>query len=219
MTIPAGACVVFGAGGHARIVLDILLSGDTPVPCILLDRDASRWGTAMMGAPILGGDELLPMLLQNGVRGFAVGVASAGVPHGRRRLYEVAVASGLQPISVVHRNATYSRWAEIGRGAQLFAGSVVNAGAALGENVVVNTGAIVEHDCRLAGHVHIATGARLAGGVRVGQSAFVGAGSVIRQGITIGAAALVGAGAVVIRDVAAGTTVVGNPARSREALA
>jgi sugar O-acyltransferase (sialic acid O-acetyltransferase NeuD family) len=213
MTIPPGACVVIGAGGHARVVLDILLGGDPPVPCVLLDSDASRWGTSMMGAPILGGDDLLPVLVQNGARDFAIGVASAGVPRLRRRLYEAALEAGLRPIAVVHPGASCSKWAEIGRGAQIFAGAIVNAGAALGENVVVNSGAIVEHDCRLGAHVHIATGARLAGGVQVGQGAFVGAGSVIRQGIAIGAEALVGAGAVVIADVAAGTTVVGNPAR------
>ena len=41
----------------------------------------------------------------------------------------------------------------------------------------------------------------------------LGSGAVILGGIRIGEAAVVGAGAVVTRDVAAGTTVVGNPAR------
>jgi UDP-2-acetamido-3-amino-2,3-dideoxy-glucuronate N-acetyltransferase len=47
----------------------------------------------------------------------------------------------------------------------------------------------------------------------VGDGASIGSGSVILPGITIGAKAVIGAGAVVTRDVAAGTTVVGNPAR------
>jgi acetyltransferase-like isoleucine patch superfamily enzyme len=47
----------------------------------------------------------------------------------------------------------------------------------------------------------------------VGDGASIGSGSVILPGITIGANAVIGAGAVVTRDVAAGTTVVGNPAR------
>jgi len=49
--------------------------------------------------------------------------------------------------------------------------------------------------------------------VRIGTGAWVGVGACVRQGIRIGAGAMVGAGAVVVRDVAAGTTVVGNPAR------
>jgi len=48
---------------------------------------------------------------------------------------------------------------------------------------------------------------------RLCRGASIGAGAVILPGITVGADAMVGAGAVVTRDVAAGETVVGNPAR------
>jgi acetyltransferase-like isoleucine patch superfamily enzyme len=52
--------------------------------------------------------------------------------------------------------------------------------------------------------------------IRVERRAAVGSGAVIRGGVTIGAGSLVGAGAVVTRDVAAGETVIGNPARLLE---
>ena len=48
----------------------------------------------------------------------------------------------------------------------------------------------------------------------VKRGASIGSGATILCGVTIGERAVVGAGAVVTRDVAAGTTVVGNPARS-----
>ncbi|MEA3062953.1 MAG: UDP-2-acetamido-3-amino-2,3-dideoxy-glucuronate N-acetyltransferase [Sphingomonadales bacterium] len=48
---------------------------------------------------------------------------------------------------------------------------------------------------------------------RIGSGASIGAGAAILPGLTIGENAMVGAGAVVTRDVAAGETVVGNPAR------
>lgn len=47
----------------------------------------------------------------------------------------------------------------------------------------------------------------------VEDGASIGSGATILGGVRIGADALVGAGAVVTRDVAAGETVVGNPAR------
>jgi UDP-2-acetamido-3-amino-2,3-dideoxy-glucuronate N-acetyltransferase len=47
----------------------------------------------------------------------------------------------------------------------------------------------------------------------VESGASIGSGCTILPGITIGAGALVGAGSVVVKDVAAGATVVGNPAR------
>jgi maltose O-acetyltransferase len=50
--------------------------------------------------------------------------------------------------------------------------------------------------------------------VRIGADVWVGGGAIIMPGVTIGEGAIIGAGSVVTKDVAAGATVVGNPARS-----
>lgn len=49
--------------------------------------------------------------------------------------------------------------------------------------------------------------------VHIGADVWIGGGAIILPGVTIGDGALIGAGAVVTRDVAAGATMVGNPAR------
>lgn len=51
--------------------------------------------------------------------------------------------------------------------------------------------------------------------VVIGENVWIGGGAIILPGVTIGDDAVIGAGSVVTRDVAAGTTVVGNPARTR----
>ncbi|WP_433909966.1 sugar O-acetyltransferase [Sphingomonas yabuuchiae] len=49
--------------------------------------------------------------------------------------------------------------------------------------------------------------------IRIGANVWIGGGALILPGVTIGDDVIIGAGSVVTRDVAAGQTVVGNPAR------
>ncbi len=51
--------------------------------------------------------------------------------------------------------------------------------------------------------------------ISVGRNVWIGGGALILPGVTIGDDAIIGAGSVVTRDVAAGVTVMGNPARPR----
>lgn len=212
-SIAARDCVVLGAGGHARVLLDVFDASGLGRPHALLDADASRWGCELDGVPIAGGDGLLSQLIADGVKWFVVGVGSVGDCTVRRRLFEMGEAAGLRPLTLVHPSAVVSPSAEIRAGAQLLPGSIVNAGSRIGANVIVNSGAIIEHDCTVGDHAHVATAAALASTVWIGAGAHIGAGAVVRQCIRIGENAIVGAGAVVVSDVSADTVVVGSPAR------
>jgi len=207
--------VVFGGGGHARVLLDAVFAANTDCRVAILDPqvEPGRYGECKR-ADVVGGDELAPALAAvNPAIRFAVGLGAVGPADFRQRLFELGVASGMTPFSVVHPTAIISPGANVGDGAQVMAGAVVNVGATIGRNVVVNTRAVVEHDCVVEDHANIAPGACLCGNVVVGSGAFVGACAVIIQDITIGNGAVIGAGSVVIRDVDPGARVVGTPAR------
>lgn len=207
-------CVILGAGGHARVVLDALVARSHWPRLAFLDRDPALRGRQISGVPVVGDDGDLVHARANGFTHFIVGVGGVGDNAPRLTLFEKGLASGLEPATVLHPAARLAASSAIGGGTAVLAGVIVNPNAAIGRNVVLNTGCIVEHDCRIGDHAQVSPGAIVLGGVSVGRLAYIGAGAVLIQGVRIGEGAVVGAGAVVLGDVPDGARAVGVPAVS-----
>lgn len=194
--------VILGHGGHARVVLDVLHCMGREVAGILTPDlpPGSDW----QGVPVLGDDDWLhgPQAADHV---YAVGIGM--LPHRpdlRARLYSRLCALGLAVPALVHPSAILARDVQVGEGAQIMAGVIIQPGTLLGEDVLLNTGARIDHHCRLGNHTHVAPGAVLCGEVRVGEGAFIGAGATVIQGVSIGDRAQVAAGATVVRNIEAG---------------
>ena len=67
-----------GAGGHAKVVIDILRLTGLYELIGLLDPKRPLWGTLVEGVPVLGNDELLPELRGQGVRHAFIGLGTTG---------------------------------------------------------------------------------------------------------------------------------------------
>ncbi len=200
--------MVVGAGDHAKVVLEALWATDVFDVVGLLDPNPT--GVEVLGVPVLGGDELLPDILRQGVTDAVVAIGSN---LRRQQIGQRLLAMGFALPCVTHPSAIVSPSATIAQGTIVMARAVVGTLADIGELAIINTGAIVEHDNHIGQAAHIAPGAILAGRVRVGDRALVGVGSAVRPGISIGDDSIVGAGAAVVAEVPSCTTVVGTPAR------
>ncbi|MBE0530759.1 MAG: acetyltransferase [Rhodospirillales bacterium] len=212
--VPPGTsgCIILGAGGHARVVLDALLAQSRWSRFVFLDRDPALRGRMISGAPVAGDDDDLVHAGRNGFTHFIVGIGGIGDNAPRLALFEKGLAAGLEPATALHPAARLAASSVIGDGTAVLAGVVVNPDATIGRNVVLNTGCIVEHDCRIGDHAQVSPGAIVLGGVSVGRLAYIGAGAVLIQGVRIGEGAVIGAGAVVLADVPDGARAVGVPA-------
>ena len=206
--------VVIGAGGHARVVMDALLKLGGYEIVGLTDPRADLHGKQVDGVTVLGDDAVLPSLLQQGIRAACMGIGGIGDNRPRANAFDHVRSLGFSFVNVVHPSAVVASTVRMGTGNTLAANSVLNAGAVVGADVIVNTGATVDHECVIGDHVHISPGATLSGGVTVGAMTHIGSGAVVMQGIRIGECALVAAGAVVVRNVAPGAKVAGVPARA-----
>lgn len=209
--------LILGAGGHGRVVLDILLQAAGGRVVGFLDNNADIHGRRVDGFPVLGAiDDLPDLAAEHAIDAVVVAIGDNGVRRGLARQVE---AAGIALASAVHPSATLARNATLGRNVVICAGVVVCAHCQIGDSVILNTGCIIDHQTMIGEGSHICPGVRIAGRVTVEPGAFVGIGATIVPKVTLGCESVVGAGAVVIEDVPALTTVVGVPARPIKAAA
>lgn len=201
--------IIIGGGGHAKVLLDALLaSGRT----VIGFTDGNPERASLLGLKRLGGDEVLAQFPPDQVE-LVNGIGSVGRPSTRAEVFGRLKGQGYGFAEVIHPTACIGREATLGEGVQILAGAVVQAGAQLASDVLVNTRAVVEHDCAIGSHTHISPGAVLCGGAVIGEGSHVGAASCVVQLIQVGRNCVVGAGAVVLKNVPDGATVFGVPAR------
>ena len=202
--------VIIGAGGHGKVVLDVLQAQGKYRVAGFLDANASLAESYVCGVPVLGQINALPRLRRQKIRRAIIAIGD-----NKARLAQVSDvdAAGMDLVTAVHPTAFVSPRAKLGRGVVVAPQASVVTEAVVGDLVIVNTGAVVDHECVLGDGAHVCPGAALAGRVRVGRGAFIGIGANVIQCRTVGDFAVIGAGAVVIDDVRDGAKMVGVPAR------
>lgn len=202
-----GSYVVFGGGGHAASVIDVLSTTGSTVRAVV--DPSGRW---VGPEPLIKRDEDGIALAQRDSAGAVVAIGDTDL---RLRILEAVEGAGLVATLVVAPSASLSDSARLDRGVVVMQGAHVGPGAIVGAGSIVNSGAIVEHHVEIGTGTHVAPGATITGTVSIGDRVLIGAGATVLPGVRVGDAAVIGAGAVVVADVPAGTTVTGNPARAR----
>mgnify|MGYP000426638750 CR=1 FL=1 len=175
---------LYGASGHARVVIDILEASHEPISG-LYDDNASI--SELRGYPVFR-----PREVQGPI------IISIGNNEMRRK-----IADGLNaPFGVaIHPSAIRSRSSILGEGTVVMQGAIIQSDVLIGRHCIINTGATIDHECVIADFVHISPNATLCGNVHIGEGTQIGAGSVVVPGVKIGKWSLIYAGSVVTRDL------------------
>jgi sugar O-acyltransferase (sialic acid O-acetyltransferase NeuD family) len=203
--------LILGAGGHGRVVLDILLQAGQHQVVGFLDNNPDIHGRRVDGSVVHGSiDDLHSRGRELGIDGVIIAIGDNGTRRGLARHVEQI---GIDLVNAVHPSATIAHNASLGRNVVVAAGVVVCANCQIGDSVILNTGCIVDHQTMIGEGTHICPGVRIAGRVKVEPGVFVGIGATIVPKVTLGCESIVGAGAVVTEDIPAMATAVGVPAR------
>lgn len=202
---PEPPLVIYGAGGHGRVVLDAAFVGGLAVDWVL---DDSPKNASLYGIPLARPDE--SHWRPSGPWNFIIAV---GQNSTRASLFRKMCDLHGTPINVIHPKAVLTERCQLSFGIIAMAGVVVNPGARIGHNVVLNTSCSVDHDCIIADHAHLCPGVHLGGNVEVGELTMVGTGASVIPGVRIGRACEIGAGAVVTCDIPDNSLAIGVPAK------
>lgn len=191
---------LYGASGHAKVILEILELMQIPVNGLFDDNSDIH---SILGYPVMQFQEA-------DIQEIDKLIISIGL---NKRRMEIAARLHVPFGYAIHPNASISTRSEIGIGSVIMAGVTLNSSTCIGKHSIINTNASVDHDCIVGDFVHISPNVTLCGGVTVDEGTHIGAGTVIIPGVKIGKWSIIGAGSVIIHDVPDNVTIVGNPGR------
>ena len=208
---------IFGAGGCGREVLPIARnelqhSGDLPWDLSFVDDGALS--QTINDTPVLRYEQWLQEPAES--RHACIAVANSKV---RAKLVERCIRDGVSFFNIRAMSAVTMDDVKIGAGSILCPFVTLTSNIVIGDHFHANYYSYVAHDCRIGDFVTFAPGVHCNGNVVIEDHAYIGSGAILRQGrpdapLIVGKHAVVGMGAVVTKSVAAGATVVGNPART-----
>lgn len=196
--------LIHGAGGHTKVLLDVLLKERRHIIGIVTPHLDS--GTNYLGLSVIGNDESVfkydtqEVLLINGI----------GSLPGKQQRWNLSMMMrerGYRFSRVIHPNSTIATDVLLAEGVQIMAGVIIQPGCKIGQDSIINTGSQIDHDVIIGDNCHIAPGVTISGEVKIGDNVHIGTGAKVIQRLTIGAGSVIAAGTTVYKDVPSGVKV------------
>ncbi|MFZ3577507.1 acetyltransferase [Virgibacillus sp. DJP39] len=198
--------LIIGASGHGKVVADIALKMNKWTGIVFLDDDESI--TSSINLEVIG--KTVDAFKYLDECDIFVGIGNNAT---RKKIHMNLETQGATIATLIHPTAVIGEQVELNYGTVVMAGVVINCSTRVGKGCIINTGATLDHDNLIEDFVHVSPGAHLAGTVNVGNGSWLGIGSIISNNVKIPSCTKIGAGAVVLRDIDEPGTYIGVPAR------
>lgn len=200
--------IIFGASGHAKVIIDIIEKTEIHKIVGLVD-DTSSAKSFVMGYPV---EKDIGSYLDSGVN---AGLVAIGDNWQRKSIVSKILnkCSYFNFVTAIHPSVSIGREVTIGVGTVIMAGSNINPGTKIYNHCIVNTGTNVDHDCTVNDFASLAPGVNLGGNVVIENCSAVGLGTSVIQKISIGEHTVIGAGSVVIKNLPSNCIAFGTPCK------
>lgn len=191
--------LVYGCGGHARSVIDILISDKPDTTLCIIDNQAKE-NEVIAGFPVFRQE-----------RCGSYYFLAIGDNYKRAEVQKTKENQSL--VRIISSKSHIGKQVVISEG--VFIGNFTHIGpeAVIGMNSIINNGVVVEHEVRIGAYCHVGPNSTISGRCKVNDFVFIGVGSTIIDSISICSHVMIGAGAVVIENITEPGTYVGCPAK------
>lgn len=187
---------LYGASGHAKVIIDILEASGIRVDGLIDDNPTVN---LLRGYPV-----------RHTFHGEYPFIVSIGNNNIRKQVVErlqTTFGKGIHPSAIL------SPTVEIGDGTVVMQGSIIQADAKIGKHCIINTGSSIDHECLIGDYVHVSPHTTLCGNVHIGEGSWIGAGTTVIPNLSIGKWCVIGAGSVITEDIPDHVLAFGNPCR------
>jgi sugar O-acyltransferase (sialic acid O-acetyltransferase NeuD family) len=195
--------IIYGGGGHGKTLIEMIRSlGYLQIQGII--DDGLMKGTSILDVPVLGGEDVLSNVYQQGIRLAVNAVGGIGNIQSRVDVFLRLAGSGFQFPILIHPSAVVESSAYLSPGIQAFSHAYIGSDTHLGFGTIINTNAVISHDCSIGDYTNISPGALIAGGVQIGDRCLIGMGVTINLGVTVGPGARIVNSTTIKADVPPG---------------
>ena len=130
--------LVFGASGHAKVIIDVIEKEDKYEIMGLIDPHKDE-GEEILGYKILGKGEDLPNLLR--ITDISGGIIAIGDNWVRKKVKEEIEKNipDFEFVSCIHPSAQIGKNVSMGQGTAVLPGAIINSSCELGSHCILNT--------------------------------------------------------------------------------
>ncbi len=198
--------IVYGGGGLSKMIIETVRVLGTYQIIGVID-DKMNKGTDVIGTPVIGGADMLPQLVEDGIRLAVNSVGGIGNYKVRLDVFQKLANEGFVCPAIVHPSAHIDPSARLESGVLVLAQSYVSGNAVVGMGTLINNSVVVSHNCVLGVCTNLSPGVKIAGDVIIEDFAQLGMNATVNIGARVGKECLIGNGSTVKKDVPPGTRV------------
>jgi sugar O-acyltransferase (sialic acid O-acetyltransferase NeuD family) len=204
--------VIFGAGGHAKVIVDIIEKQKEYKILGFIDK-YSEINDKVLSYKVLGDDDSLEAIIRRfDIFGGIIGISDNAL-RAKLRDKIIKIDPSFKFVNCIHPKSIIGKDVVLGDGNAIMANATINPSSTIQSHCIINTNASIDHDSFMSNFSSIAPNAAIGGNVSIGNYAAIGIGANIFQNLIIGNNCIIGGGSLVCKNTNKNSVYYGSPCK------